>query len=96
MHVRCDPIDEAARLVDVHPRVREAKSRDGVLVLVLDTPSGLEADRITADLVRRLVEGGVSVFAVEPERISLEERFLAMTSRLEATPWTVDSSTRSG
>jgi ABC-2 type transport system ATP-binding protein len=86
MHVRCDPVDEAARLVDAHPRVREAKSSDGALVLVLDAPSGPEADRITADLVRRLVDGGVSVFAVESERVSLEERFLAMTSRLEATP----------
>jgi ABC-2 type transport system ATP-binding protein len=86
MHVRCDPVDQAGRLVGDHPGVSTATGGNGVLLLVLDAPSGPEADRITADVVRRLVGGGVAVFAVEPERISLEERFLAMTSRLEATP----------
>jgi ABC-2 type transport system ATP-binding protein len=86
MHVRCDPVDGAAHLLSGHPGMIEATSSDGALMLVLATRSGPEADRITAELVRLLVEGGVSVFTVEPERVSLEERFLAMTSRLERAP----------
>jgi ABC-2 type transport system ATP-binding protein len=86
MHVRCDPSEGAARLLGAHPGVSEAKSSDGVLTLALAAPSGPEADRIMAEAVRLLVEAGVSVFAVEPERVSLEERFLEMTSRLETTP----------
>jgi ABC-2 type transport system ATP-binding protein len=36
-----------------------------------------------ATLNRRLVEAGLDVHRVEPERISLERRFLEITSRLE-------------
>jgi ABC-2 type transport system ATP-binding protein len=37
-----------------------------------------------AALNRRLVEAGVDVYRLEPERVSLERRFLEITSRLEA------------
>jgi ABC-2 type transport system ATP-binding protein len=37
-----------------------------------------------AALNRRLVEAGVDVHRLEPERVSLERRFLEITSRLEA------------
>jgi hypothetical protein len=36
-----------------------------------------------AELNRRLVAALVPVYAIEPERVSLEERFLELTSRLE-------------
>src|SRR5205085_1881676 len=36
-----------------------------------------------ASINRRLVEAGIDVYRLEPERISLERRFLEITSRLE-------------
>jgi hypothetical protein len=41
---------------------------------------------VVADLNRRLVAAGVAVYAIAAERVSLEERFLEMTSRLDMTP----------
>ena len=38
----------------------------------------------TASINRRLVEAGIDVHRLEPERITLERRFLEITSRLEA------------
>jgi hypothetical protein len=40
---------------------------------------------IVPELNRRLVEAGIPVRRLEPLRASLEERFLAITSRLEDT-----------
>jgi len=51
----------------------------------LGTERGSETDTAVADLNRLLVESGVSVFSIEAERVSLEERFLEITSRLEVT-----------
>jgi ABC-2 type transport system ATP-binding protein len=45
---------------------------------------GIEDERSIAALNRRLVEAGVDVHRLEPERVSLERRFLEITSRLEA------------
>ena len=36
-----------------------------------------------AAINRRLVEAGIDVHRLEPERVSLERRFLEITSRLE-------------
>jgi ABC-2 type transport system ATP-binding protein len=36
-----------------------------------------------AAINRRLVEAGIDVYRLEPERVSLERRFLEITSRLE-------------
>ena len=58
---------------------------DGALVAVLGTDPGDATDSAVADMTRRLVDAGVSIFAIEPQRVSLEERFLEMTSRLEVT-----------
>jgi hypothetical protein len=41
---------------------------------------------VAADLNRRLVESGVAVYRLEPARVSLEERFLEITSRLGVAP----------
>ena len=47
----------------------------------------IEASLADVDLIpelnRRLVESGIPVRRLEPVRASLEERFLAITSRLE-------------
>ena len=45
---------------------------------------GIEDEAAIAALNRRLVEAGVDVHRLEPERVSLERRFLEITSRLEA------------
>ena len=45
---------------------------------------GIEDKESIAALNRRLVESGVDVYRLEPERVSLERRFLEITSRLEA------------
>jgi ABC-2 type transport system ATP-binding protein len=45
---------------------------------------GIEDEASIAALNRRLVEAGVDVHRLEPERVSLERRFLEITSRLEA------------
>jgi ABC-2 type transport system ATP-binding protein len=41
-------------------------------------------DSTAASINRRLVEAGLDVHRLEPERVSLERRFLEITSRLEA------------
>jgi ABC-2 type transport system ATP-binding protein len=43
-----------------------------------------EDDSTAAAINRRLVEAGLDVYRLEPERVSLERRFLDITSRLEA------------
>ncbi len=58
---------------------------DGALIVSLRTEPGIDTDAAVADMNRLLVEAGVSVFTIEAERVSLEERFLEITSRLEVT-----------
>ena len=45
---------------------------------------GIRDEAAIAAVNRRLVEAGVDVYRLEPERVSLERRFLEITSRLEA------------
>ena len=45
---------------------------------------GVERERAGADINRRLVEAGIPVHRFEPVTTSLEQRFLEITSRLEA------------
>ena len=44
----------------------------------------LEPGRAAAEINRALVEAGVAVSRLEPARATLEEKFLEITSRLEA------------
>src|SRR5437764_10116926 len=70
---------EALRLLADAPGVGRAHLDDGVIhVTVADTES-------IPDLNRRLVEAGIRVRRLEPVHATLEERFLAITSRLEDT-----------
>jgi len=52
---------------------------DGVIHVTLADAAAIP------DLNRRLVEAGIRVRRLEPVQASLEERFLAITSRLEDT-----------
>jgi ABC-2 type transport system ATP-binding protein len=64
-----DDWDKAAGLLQALPRV------------TLDEPGfvSIQKDTDTADLVARLVQGGVRVRAVEPQRRNLEEIYLSIT-----------------
>jgi len=67
----------------VHAAVASAEAvADG---LRLTFHAGVDADPAVHDLNRRLVEAGIGVHRLETERISLEDRFLQITSRLGET-----------
>jgi ABC-2 type transport system ATP-binding protein len=52
--------------------------------LRLTLHSDVERDKAGADINRRLIEAGIPVYRFEPVTTSLEQRFLEITSRLEA------------
>ena len=83
--IRCDSADAAERLIVAQPTVEQARITEGTLTVEFRTEQGIETDTAVADMNRLLVEAGVSVFSIEAERVSLEERFLEITSRLEVT-----------
>jgi len=85
VRIRCDSVDAAERLLKAHPAVNQVRTAGDTLIVELGTERGSETDTAVADLNRLLVESGVSVFSIEAERVSLEERFLEITSRLEVT-----------
>ncbi len=85
VRIRCDSADVAERLLAEHPAVEQMRIADGTLMVALRTEPGTDTDDAVADMNRLLVEAGVSVFTIEAERVSLEERFLEITSRLEVT-----------
>ena len=73
-------VDGAAAALEILaavPGVSDLTSGDGVI-----QASVADLD-VVPELNRRLVEAGVPVRRLEPVRASLEERFLAITSRLE-------------
>src|SRR4051794_31569295 len=77
--VGVDRESDALRLLTEAPGVNGANVDDGFIHVTL-----ADADAIP-DLTRRLVEAGIRVPRLEPVHASLEERFLAITSRLEDT-----------
>jgi ABC-2 type transport system ATP-binding protein len=70
----------AAAVVRPLPSVASVATTDGGIRVTLD--SDAEAGDAAADINRRLVEAGLAVRRLEPSRVSLEERFLEITSRL--------------
>jgi len=76
--IGCDEPDRALELLAGVPDVLDAHHADEGLRLVLREAS------LGAELNRMLVEAGILVSRLEPVHSSLEERFLAITSRLEA------------
>jgi len=83
IRIRCGDPDAAAAVIRSVPDVRQATREDDTVVVVLRGEAGSTNDGLVAELNRQLVGAGVAVFAIEPERVSLEERFLELTSRLE-------------
>jgi ABC-2 type transport system ATP-binding protein len=75
-------VDETARALEIlsgAPGVTDVSSENGVIQVTL-----ADID-VVPELNRRLVEAGIPVRRLEPVRATLEERFLAITSRLEDT-----------
>ena len=83
VRIRCDDPALAASVIAAVPNVREATREDGSVVVVFAADPGDSTDALIAEVNRRLVAAAVAVFSIEPERVSLEERFLELTSRLE-------------
>lgn len=84
IRIRCDRQDKADELIGDHPRVVRLQRENDATIVEIGAEPGGDLDAVIADLNRRLVAEGVSVFALEAVRVSLEKRFLEMTSRLEA------------
>jgi ABC-2 type transport system ATP-binding protein len=83
VRIRCGDLDTATTLIPLVPDVVRLSREDGSLVVVLGAEPGDAVDGLVAEMNRRLVGASVPVYSIEPERVSLEERFLEMTSRLE-------------
>jgi ABC-2 type transport system ATP-binding protein len=80
--VGCADPARAAVLLGGHPAAETiAGTSDGVRITLRPAVEAA-ADAVTADINHRLVEAGVAVHRLEPVRVSLEARFLEITSRL--------------
>jgi ABC-2 type transport system ATP-binding protein len=73
----------ALALLTAHPAVAVAAGTAEAIRVTLNSADPAEAIRVAADLNRRLVQAGVTVYGIELTRASLEERFLELTSHLE-------------
>ena len=79
LRVRAEPLAEAARVVEGIPAVDEVTSVDGVLDIAVDTA---QAPAIN----RALVEAGIAVSALYPQKASLEDVFLELTTNGDERP----------
>jgi ABC-2 type transport system ATP-binding protein len=79
--VSVDDPERALGVLDGIPQVREAhRSDEGLRVVLTGGPE------TAAEVNARLVSAGLAVSRLEPVRHSLEQRFLEITSRLDAEP----------
>jgi ABC-type multidrug transport system ATPase subunit len=79
LRVRAEPLSDAARVVGAIPTVDEVTSVDGVLDIAVDTA---QAPAIN----RALVEAGIAVSALYPQKASLEDVFLELTANGDQRP----------
>jgi ABC-2 type transport system ATP-binding protein len=79
LRVRAEPLAEAARVVGAITTVDKVTSVDGVLDVAVDTA---EAPAIN----RALVEAGIAVSALYPQKASLEDVFLELTTNGDQRP----------
>ncbi len=73
----------ARSLLGAHVSVDSVTVADGALSVRLHHGTETVAREAAADINRRLVEAGIPVYRLEPQQVSLEQRFLEITSRLE-------------
>lgn len=80
--IMCTHRDEAASLLAATPGVARATDHAGGLRIELGPEAPVDRE-IVSELLRRLLGAGFSVERVSPVAVSLEQRFLTMTTRLE-------------
>jgi ABC-2 type transport system ATP-binding protein len=78
----CHDALDAARLLAAVPGVSRATDHEGSLRVTLGPEAPVDREIVSA-LLRRLLDHGVAVERVAPVAVSLEDRFLTMTTRLE-------------
>ncbi len=71
--------EQALAIFSEHRAVEAVTAESAGLRVTLDPDAGTAAD----DISRRLVLAGLAIRRFEPARVSLEQRFLEITSRLE-------------
>jgi ABC-type multidrug transport system ATPase subunit len=79
LRVRAEPLSAAALVVAAIPAVDEVTSVDGVLDVAVDAA---QAPAIN----RALVEAGIAVSALYPQKASLEDVFLELTTNGDQRP----------
>ena len=82
LQVECSEPDRARALLRTHHDRRARRRRGGGLAITL--PAGTSRD-VIAEVARVLVEGGISLYRLQPVQASLESWFLQVTSRLGDT-----------
>jgi len=81
VQVECSEPERARTLLEGTPLGAQTQvERDG---LAITLPAGTPRD-VIAEIARRLVDGGVSLYRLQEVQTSLESWFLQVTSRLEA------------
>ncbi len=83
VHVDCSDPATAARLIDATTIAAEMTLGDGSLTLTLAQGATRE---VVAEINRRIVDGGISVYGLGEVRTTLEDWFLSVTTRLGDTP----------
>jgi ABC-2 type transport system ATP-binding protein len=73
----------ARDLATADARVARVEPRGDGLVVELRADPETSLRQVAADLNRKLVVAGLAVYRLEHQRVSLEQRFLEITSRLE-------------
>jgi ABC-type multidrug transport system ATPase subunit len=73
LRVRAEPVSEAARLIDALPDVDHVTRVDGLLDVAVDTARAPAINRM-------LVDAGVAVSELYPQKTSLEDVFLELTT----------------
>jgi ABC-2 type transport system ATP-binding protein len=80
--IACTHRDQAALLLSAMPGVAQATDHGGDLRVELRPDAPVDRE-IVSELLRRLLGAGFSIERVGPVGVSLEQRFLTMTTRLE-------------
>jgi len=83
VQVDCSDPAGAARLIDASTIAAEMTIGDGSLTLTLAPAATRE---VVAEINRRIVDGGISVYGLGEVRTTLEDWFLSVTTRLGDTP----------
>ena len=83
VQVDCDDPATAARLIAETAITADMTVGDGMLTLTLASGASRE---VVAEINRRIVDGGISVYGLSEVRTTLEDWFLSVTTRLGDLP----------